>query len=253
MTDKAPNVIDQKQTSSCAPCATRTMFATSEMLANHPDPKPSPVDLYYRINGGADRGADLAACMDELKRNGICSTDHAALIGVNDPQHLPGWENDRASHKIAAYNFCETEQDIANEVAAGKPVLFGTVVTSAFNPNNQATIGPAAGRPIGGHALAAIGVKQQPDGRYYRIQNSWGDQWGDGGRAWIHQSWMRPEIYGAFSIDVIRPTDLPTTDQAANAPNSNACANGRCGRSTTATTTTRARSRLLQRRTTRNN
>ncbi len=39
------------------------------------------------------------------------------------------------------------------------------------------------GRVVGGHAILCVGYSLRR--RAFRLQNSWGSDWGDNGRAWI--------------------------------------------------------------------
>jgi hypothetical protein len=62
-------------------------------------------------------------------------------------------------------------------------VVAGTVwTTGMFTPDKHGVIKPE-GPSAGGHAYLLVGYNQQ-EGRF-RILNSWGTKWGDGGRAWI--------------------------------------------------------------------
>ena len=52
-----------------------------------------------------------------------------------------------------------------------------------------------------GHAMVLAGYKQQANGTYFLIQNSWGRRWGDGGFAWIHEATLRRNLHSAFVVD----------------------------------------------------
>jgi hypothetical protein len=60
----------------------------------------------------------------------------------------------------------------------------------------------------GGHAIVISGYHTQPDGTYFLLHNSWGEKWGDGGYAWIHEKTLRNMKY-ARVVDATPPGELP--------------------------------------------
>ena len=79
--------------------------------------------------------------------------------------------------------------NIKRALAAGHPVVFGTLVTEQFTKNEGSTL---IQRPkdstslIGGHAMCCVGY--DVDG--FVIVNSWGPQWREGGTAWLSHDYM---------------------------------------------------------------
>jgi hypothetical protein len=79
--------------------------------------------------------------------------------------------------------------NIKRALAAGHPVVFGTLITEAFMKNEGS---PTIQRPkdnkglIGGHAMAIVGYDR--DG--FVIVNSWGPRWRAGGTAWLTHDYM---------------------------------------------------------------
>lgn len=87
----------------------------------------------------------------------------------------------------------QREHDVAAALAAGKPVVFGTNVTSKFASNelpSDFTVDvPKDGEEMaGGHALIYTG--RRADGRF-RVLNEWSDQWGDRGYCWHTPAMVR--------------------------------------------------------------
>ena len=109
-------------------------------------------------------------------------------------------------HAAQAYDVDNTDHiSIKKAVAAGFPVMFGGYVYNSIenltpaNPFNAPNAGQGA--PIGGHERLIVGydstlshifVVTNPNGThgaititgFYRVRNSWGTGWGDGGYSW---------------------------------------------------------------------
>ena len=51
--------------------------------------------------------------------------------------------------------------------------------------------GKGTGKGKGGHAISLTGYTHVEGERYFLIKNSWGEKWGDGGYAWIHEQSLR--------------------------------------------------------------
>lgn len=84
-----------------------------------------------------------------------------------------------------AYVWASTEEDVWRFVLGRGPVVTGTVVLTGFmRPDSKGYVNLTGGEE-GGHDWLIIGanVKRQA----YRMQNSWGTEWGQNGRAWVRR------------------------------------------------------------------
>lgn len=82
---------------------------------------------------------------------------------------------------------------IKQTIAGGYPVVFGITLYDNFPMGNGVEIIPMpSGRVIGGHCMVFTGYKPG----YYKVDNSWGEQWGIKGQAWI------PEAYAMQAQDL---------------------------------------------------
>jgi hypothetical protein len=71
---------------------------------------------------------------------------------------------------------------------------------------------PAAGLPLGGHAVVAVGY--DAPGERILIRNSWGTRWGSGGHAWLPDAYVERYVFEAVTLEA-----LPATGAgAASAP-----------------------------------
>jgi len=82
---------------------------------------------------------------------------------------------------IDAYAFAPDVPSLLWWIVNRSPLMVGTVWTDEMNTPNSSNIISIGGRQLGGHAYLINEVK----GDYIRIQNSWGAEWGDNGKAYI--------------------------------------------------------------------
>ena len=227
----ASPVEDQDGENSCCPHAACHAYRTAAITAGKPDPRSAVADLYQRINGGRDDGADLDNAQDELTQNGVCCLDFAPELGYRDAEEKPGYLQDRATHRELSSTYCGSDAAILAAITNSKPVLIGIDVRRNFSPDESSWISPPRGPGLGGHALTIVGVRPHGVSWDYLIQNSWGQRWGDGGYAWIDHRWADAEDYGAFAVDeTVTKSD---------------CTTGICRATTTTTTTTNKNTSLV--------
>jgi hypothetical protein len=97
---------------------------------------------------------------------------------------------------------------IRQKVAGGEDPIIGLKLPRHFKP-----VGKVGSRYIpdykeesGGHALAISGYALGEKGdNYYLLHNSWGEKWGDGGYAWIHEATLHKHMINGFGILDARP------------------------------------------------
>lgn len=83
------------------------------------------------------------------------------------------------------YVWAQKETDVWDFVRGRGPVVAGTTwLTGMFDPDPKGYLKLTGGEE-GGHAWLIIGASASKQA--YRMQNSWGESWGDHGRAWIRR------------------------------------------------------------------
>lgn len=84
--------------------------------------------------------------------------------------------------------------DIKKALAEGYPVVFGTVVTKSFMGGKGSSMirRPVGEKHRGRHAMCIVGYscKLGEQGTWFRVQNSWGKGWRDGGFCWMHKNYI---------------------------------------------------------------
>ncbi len=98
----------------------------------------------------------------------------------------------------ASYVFLQSTHDalldeIVRCLRAGYPVAYGSRVTKAYTKDDGPIVvgRPNSDEPIaGGHYQLIVGVRMR-NGRFeFRVLNSWGTDWRDGGFVWIDQDYI---------------------------------------------------------------
>lgn len=90
---------------------------------------------------------------------------------------------------IDQYRWCLNLDEIITAVLEKCPVEMGTVWRSGmFNPDADTFRIALKGPVVGGHAYLLNGYNK--NNGYFRLKNSWGRGWGQGGHAWIHHDYV---------------------------------------------------------------
>ncbi len=95
--------------------------------------------------------------------------------------------------------------ELATVLAEGRAVILGIRVDSVAWGGAGArggTLAEYGDGNRGGHDVMVTGYTWVGPVRYFRLQNSWGTGWGDGGRVWISESNLRRHIMDAAIVDV---------------------------------------------------
>lgn len=216
---------DQDGYNSCCPTSGALIVEEATRRAGLKKAALSAVDAYYRINGGHDQGATLDEFLTIAVNEGVCDTTFCADQGWKSPTHKDGFLINRKKHRVLRATWCPDWEAIASAVQRRKPVQFGILVDSRFNPDAKGIIGPKRGRSGGGHAVTALGMRKVGGEWYIDMQNSWGSNWGgsaDGavpkGCCLLHHSWIEP-AFGAWACaGVVSPSDDPIAFQHPSLP-----------------------------------
>lgn len=163
----SPGVLDQGNTSQCVAYST-TKWLVSGPVTN--TKMPWPIDAFYRDCQRVDEwpgedydGTSVRAAFRLLKERGY----------------------------VSEYRWAFDHPMLLRHVLSVGPAVLGTDWhLDMFRPDRHGYIEPT-GDIAGGHAYAVVGAdrdKVHPDTGWvgaYRIVNSWGPNWGEGGRAWL--------------------------------------------------------------------
>jgi hypothetical protein len=88
---------------------------------------------------------------------------------------------------------------LKTQIADNDPVLAGVYVYPSFDQaSSQGIISGTSGTARGYHAIVLIGYDDSKNA--FSVQNSWGRNWGDNGRAWIDYATLRSIIREAYRV-----------------------------------------------------
>lgn len=150
----------------------------------------SPAYIYNQINNGLDGGSLIIDALNVLSSRGA-ATWAAMPYSPGDYLTKPSaaTHSNAAQYKIDYWRRVNVSdyKELKAQIAAGYPIIIGAVVDSSFrNLSPGSTWTYASGPMLGGHAMLVVGYD---DGKSaFKILNSWGKSWGDGGYGWISYS-----------------------------------------------------------------
>lgn len=197
--------------------------------------RPSRLALYYfgrDLEGtvNEDAGVTVRSCIKAM-----------AKFGVPDeqlwPYDLARWSTrpsaeayvDAERHQLVRYTRLGSVEQICASLAAGRPVVFGFTVFSSFQGAETASTGtvrmPAPSEvSLGGHCMCFTGYEitsagkprgglfgklldrvlgaREQDG-YLIADNSWGVEWGKGGRCRMPFTFVRKHAWDFWTVEAV--------------------------------------------------
>ena len=85
------------------------------------------------------------------------------------------------------------------QLARGVPVIFNMRVGTKLRGQRGDGVIDSDEGDIGGHAMVVVGYDDAKQA--FRIQNSWGRSWGDGGYGWFSYEFWKRNVTLGFVID----------------------------------------------------
>ena len=247
LTDRFPTPGHQHQQGSCAAWA--VAYAARSFLSvretgqpiGGPETIASPAYIFntLRTDPQCRRGSSIKAALDLLQREGasdlrsfpyvetsceaIPSAEIRALAGRFRLAGYRKVERIKSAQANDSRDFRDPVvlDDIKGALARKNPVVFGMKVPADFGRGMDGFKGVYRstervdkwGGEAAGHAMALVGYD---DGRQaFRLINSWGTRWGDGGYLWVDYETFRNLVGEAY---VLEPAKLAAEAQVAPPP-----------------------------------
>jgi C1A family cysteine protease len=129
-----------------------------------------------------DSGAMLRDGIKSLVKQGACTESKwpyiIAKFGIKPPAAC---FLDGAGHQVTSYQRIETLDQMRACLAEGFPFVFGFTVYESFESQavagtGRVTMPMSRERPLGGHAVLAVGYNDRQ--KRFIVRNSWGSTWG---------------------------------------------------------------------------
>ena len=201
----------QGRVQSCTAHAVTSMAEYIFKLSTSGDKELSRLFLYkisrelLEIDG--DRGCTMRETLKALHRYGCMSEvdwpyDHyhlEKLPRITDFERARDFRS-LGYARLDDYNADgeRTLQNVLRTLAEGFPVAFGFSLFSSIDsmgkgkaaiipepPKGERGSDKSEDRVVGAHAVLAVGYEKRRNEGYLRIRNSWGEDWGDAGYAWL--------------------------------------------------------------------
>jgi C1A family cysteine protease len=129
-----------------------------------------------------DSGAMLRDGIKSLVKKGACTEAKWPYFTENFRIKPPAaCYRDGAGHQVTSYQRIETLDQMRACLADGFPFVFGFTVYESFESQTVAKTGRVTmpmsrERPLGGHAVLAVGYNDRD--KRFLVRNSWGSGWG---------------------------------------------------------------------------
>jgi len=186
----------------------------------------SPSFIYNQINRGQDKGSLPNEALDLIVNSGAATLntmDYSQSDYLTQPSTAA--LNEAANYKAKSWEVPRSLNDIKAALANNLPVLIGIGIYESFNfvSGTDAVYNSATGQPLGGHAVTAVGYDDNKYGGAFKVINSYGQNWGDGGYFWLPYSFAtstpsgqtQPILLAAFVLKDSDNTNTTTTPTAA--------------------------------------
>ncbi|BDD01632.1 C1 family peptidase [Persicobacter psychrovividus] len=218
----SPTRLNQGQQGSCVAWASaygaRTILESSATGQAPDDVRFSPSFLYNQIKLEGCQGSYIIRAMEKMTQQGAVPFSE---FGYNeeDCSNMPsaGLVEAASAYKMKGFNRLTVGDNvqkidlnaIRQNLAQGAPVVIGMMVGGSFMQSMkgqkfwQPTQADYQMRGFGGHAMTVIGYDDQMNGGAFQIMNSWGEDWGQDGLAWVgYQDFMHftREAYAVFPM-----------------------------------------------------
>jgi hypothetical protein len=147
----------------------------------------SPAFVYNQINHGRDGGASFIDALNLVRSDGAATWANMPY----DPQNYTRQPSTTARATATRFRIDTWRQvnvqdttEMKAHLNAGFPVLIGARIDEGFlNGRGPFVWSAAHGRELGTHAMVVVGYDDNRQA--FRVLNSWGREWGDGGFGWI--------------------------------------------------------------------
>jgi len=228
--DWAPPIFDQRGKGECVGEATGGAFDTSlraayesALLEKRPPPTLPPFEVtspswIYKIARSVDRDGPSDPLTDDgcQPNQAVRAIEEFGLLGFDECSdedkdvnveatalqfqkasrvHSVGWRQITSrGHSLTL--------DIMRAIAFAKvAVMFAIDVYQNYEDYSKGILGPELlGQNLGGHMQYLTEYYTTPAGLIvFRVRNSWGDSWGDGGCAWVDDRFVTERMTAVYA------------------------------------------------------
>jgi Papain family cysteine protease len=210
LSDKFPTPGNQGGQGSCVGWAAAYLKTYQEVVETGEDPDSiffSPSFIYNQIKGGdsCDSGSQIDDALNLLSEQGNVSETRFAYKG-SECDVLPNDELklEAGPFKIASWRRANTQDptELKRHLFNESPILIAFDADEAFFDVKAGDIyKDPPSKNAGLHAMVVVGYDN--DKKAFKLINSWGTQWGDGGFGWVdYDTFVDKTPYGFVAQDL---------------------------------------------------
>jgi len=216
----APQRLNQGQQGSCvawsSSYAARTIVEAASKGINPNETAFSPSFLYNQIKFDGCQGSYIIRAMQSLTQVGSVpfnafpyddkdcdKTPNNQLIDIASAYKLQGFTRLTTNESTRGIDLRAIKEHLAKDV----PVVIGMMVGGSFMQNMA---GKEVWHPtdddytqmgFGGHAMCVIGYDDRKEGGVFEIMNSWGNEWGINGVAFVRYNDFKRFVREAYGLN----------------------------------------------------
>lgn len=178
-----------------------------------------PYYAYTLNDDDCDEGLDMSSAFRNYATYGAKKNYSPVFVSCDNPvteKVLSSIDQYLRPYQLEKFEFIQTRnsrsiENIKTSLVNKMPVIIGANITESLFDVEVDSTGDAIWRPrpdeesAGGHAMCLIGYDDTKNGGSFRIVNSWGKDWGDGGYFWVSYADFIAFVSEAY---VIRPYKL---------------------------------------------
>lgn len=157
----------------------------------------SPAYIYNQIKeGGGDNGSRLDKALQLIVDQGV-ATLQTMPYDENDvnTQPSPEAQQEAAQFKAREWGVLETTKDMKTALSEGLPVAISMAVYNSFlSLQGTSSVYNTPDTYVGEHAVTLVGYDDDKYGGSFKVINSWGTDWGDGGYFWLPYSFTTQKV-----------------------------------------------------------
>jgi Papain family cysteine protease len=187
-------------------------FAASDAHAGlRPDWLPLSCEFAFyhaqrRSNRSPVQGATLGSMLETLRLDGQPAEADWPYLSSLPPDHtnwLPPASINQVFRRGGAA-IADVLMTVVGKLHQQEPVILLTTLSSSFfAPTIEGIVDPAQGEapdPALRHAVVAVGHGTFNGSTAILVRNSWGQEWGINGHAWLTESFLTPRLFAAACL-----------------------------------------------------
>jgi len=164
----------------------------------------SPAFLYNQINGGQDKGSYIHEALQLVVDKGLATLDKMPY-SPTDYLTQPGQDavQQALNYRARSWTKINDTSQIKAALVNRKPLVIGIPIYQNFYnlKGADAVYNTTSGNNDGGHAVTIVGYDDNRFGGAFKVINSWGINWGDGGYFWMPYNFAQQVISQAYVLE----------------------------------------------------